>query len=118
MIMAQYEGLPSVNMNPAAHMGSGWRAAIGKPLTNHAITKRMKEGYYGELAKQVALGKCKANGFIDRCECGETRGVEHRSFSYLPKAGFYCPACLERHRGGRPRERQHGKPPRDLSEFV
>lgn len=73
---------------------STWRDPIGKPLTNRAITERMKQGWYGVTARFAALAKTPKSDFVHRCEhegCGETLGVKHLSFKYLPKPMFLCP---------------------------
>jgi hypothetical protein len=113
--------LPSVCKAPHTRFGNGWKVdtAPGKKLTNHAITKREKEGYYGEARKIAALNRAKpASDFIDRCKCGETKGVKHYSYQYLPEPAFLCPACLERARGFRVKIKSAGMAKRDLNEFV
>lgn len=97
-------GLTSlVPKDPCLHIRSTWRDPIGVPLTNRRILNRTKEGWYGETAKLAALKKIKLStpvksGFVERCECGTQLGVSYLSFKYLPKPGFYCPACRLKHR--------------------
>lgn len=85
---------------------STWRDPIGKPLTDRLINKRAKEGFYGLAAKQAALNKTENKGFVDRCQCGEWRGIKWLDFSYLPKPGFYCHSCrlIEKSRGEKRKE--------------
>lgn len=78
---------------------STWQGPLGKKLTDRLITRRMKEGYYGEEAKKRALSKSKSkghstNGFIDRCFCGEIKDVRWCAYKYLETPGFFCPSCL------------------------
>ena len=81
---------------------STWRDPIGKPLTDRRILNRMKEGWYGPEAKRVALLKERKTGLpegvIARCQCGELRGVQYYSYSYLERHGFYCKTCLNQQR--------------------
>ena len=120
MLASQPNNVPRLSLNPALHYGNAWRDARGKVLTNHAITKRMKEGWYGETAKRAALARTAVskNGFVDRCKCGETLGVKFFDYKYLPEPGFLCPKCLETARGFRVRVKTAGMAKRDLNEFI
>lgn len=121
MLASDPNNMPRVSLNPVHHYGQSWRCdtAPGKPLTNGVITHRMKEGFYGEVAKQAALAKTKVTGFIDRCACGSLKGVKFAGYKYLPKPNFYCPTCLAKHREGHAvKAKTNGMARRDLNEFI
>lgn len=121
MLSSDPNNLPRLSLNPAHHYGQSWRCDTtpGKRLTNGVITRRMKEGYYGELAKQAALAKTKPTGFVDRCACGTIQAVKFAAYKYLPNPGFYCLACLAKHREGHAvRVKAHGIARRDMDEFI
>lgn len=120
MLASDPNNLPRLSLSPSHHYGQSWRVdtAPGKPLTNGVITRRMKEGYYGQVAKAAALSKKPVSAFIDRCACGATQEVKYMNFSYLPTAGFYCPTCRAKHRDGSVRQKAHGIARRDLNEFI
>ena len=121
MLSTDLNHLPSVCKDLAAHYGQSWRVdtAPGKPLTNHTITKRMKEGYYGRAAQQAALARTASkNNFVDRCACGVTLGVRWYEYKYLPQHAFLCPACLEKARGFRVKIKSAGITKRNLNEFA
>lgn len=121
MLASDPNNLPRLSLSPAHHYGQSWRCdtAPGKPLTNGVITRRMKEGFYGETAKQAALSKTRATGFVDRCACGELKGVKFYAYKYLPAPAFHCPACLSRHREEHAvRVKAHGIARRDMEEFI
>ena len=77
-------------MSTIAHIRSSWRDPIGKVLTNAAITKWEKLGFYGaERAANHILYPC--------VECKRTPAVFFRN-RYLPTPGFYCLNCRATHR--------------------
>jgi hypothetical protein len=107
-------------MDASCHIRSAWPTPISKPLTNALITRRMKEGFYGEVAKQRALDRTRRkDGLIDRCACGQLKGVRFYAYSYLEKPGFYCLTCIARLRGTKVRVKTHGSSkPLDPNEFI
>lgn len=107
-----HESVPSITMDPHTHLPSTWRTAIGPLLTNRRIRMREAQGFYGKAAQQRALlritdkhEKLSRAGVIFRCVgCDTTEGIKYLHWSYLPKAGWYCPRCLAVHRIERDRE--------------
>jgi hypothetical protein len=111
-------------MNIQCRLLSTWRDPIGKPLTDRIITHRIKEGWYGEALKRQLLDKLpygRTHGMVDRCGCGETKGVKWLTFKYLPKPGFYCAHCRVRERNLAIKNREQEKRFREkinIAEFA
>ena len=122
MLASDPSNLPRVSRDDFVRFGNGWRidTAPGKKLTDHAITKRMKEGYYGRTMQAAALAKTSTNkkGFVDRCKCGETKGVKWYEYKYLEAPAFLCLKCLEYARGFRVKIKSAGMAARNLEEFI
>ena len=98
--------VPGVCMDPHIHLASTWRTGVGKLLTNRRIRELELEGYYGKerqlrAHKKVLLTR---RGDPIACACGEAIGVKFLRWSYLPKAGHYCPKCVKRFQAERDRE--------------
>jgi hypothetical protein len=89
----------AVTMDPCCRLPSTWKDEATKPLTNKAIARYMREGYYGR-ALQITATKERENrvGIVIRCVCGTTDGVNFMRYSYLPQAGYYCKKCRETYR--------------------
>lgn len=110
-----------VCLDPHAHIGSAWKDAIGKPLTNARILHYVREGWYGTEAQKLATKHDpNLSGIVHRCACGEKKNVRFLKFSYLPKPAFYCPRCLAVHRAERDKEKEANRSWKEivLKEFV
>lgn len=108
------ETLPTVTKDPRVRFPSTWRPAIGKPLTNHAITKYARLGRYGKEAQLQALAtRSKHVQLLDKalcCHCGQPHvGNRFLRFFYLPKTGVYCPLCLAKLREERDKDRSQSR---------
>jgi hypothetical protein len=56
-------------MDPAAHFGNRWPSVFrGRKLTDRAITKWAKKGFYGDVAKKAAFVKKKSRRQRERDE--------------------------------------------------
>lgn len=107
--MSTFESLPRITMDPSVHIGSTWkRLYIGKRLTDRRIRELELLGYYGKerqlrADRRVTLTR---NGVPMACSCGQVLAVKFLRWAYLPKSGWYCPACVAVHRAARDRERE------------
>ena len=100
---------------------STWRDPIGKQLTNRIIANRIREGWYGEAMKLAALAKLpvhQTDGTLNRCACGELRGVRWYDYKYLEQPAFLCPRCLATKRTNKGVRPTNARRMRDISEFV
>lgn len=92
---------------------STWKDPIGKPLTNRRIAFYQREGRYGREAQERALASCvDVNGFVNRCcepGCNTYINVRWCTFLYLPKVGYYCPKCRQKHRNEALKEKELNK---------
>ncbi len=97
-------------MDPRVRMRSTWRDPIGKPLTDSAILRYMRNGRYGpELQRAAREAEKAVTGSVFRCDCGARDEVRYMTYSYLPRPGYFCPACRARYREGAQREKEQRK---------
>lgn len=74
-----------------AHIKSGWKPPIGKPLTNTIIARYQREGVYGEHERLKAIARYKAGvtpGHIERCACGSDAVITFK------RGKFWCSRCI------------------------
>ena len=92
-----------VTMDPHVHLPSTWRDALGKPLTNAAIARYAREGWYGpEVKKDFDRAH---NGIVHRCKCGSDT-TRFAAYPYLPGEGYWCKRCIGFYRSQREKEQR------------
>lgn len=87
--------IPTVTMDAGCRFPSSWREAIGTPLTNAAIQRHMRNGWYGRERQLIAIGQLEQQtGIVHRCVTCDQIAGKHYKYAYLTKPGFYCPSCI------------------------